>query len=274
MATYVIGDVHGCYDSLQQLIQKIEFNPEHDHLWFVGDLVNRGSQSLQCLQYLISLGKAATMVLGNHDIHLLAAHAGLKKYQNKLDTLQPILQHPDVEVMMDWLRHCPLVFKHPKEKIVMVHAGVPPNWSIKKALKQASKVEKLLQHKGWKHTLKNHFFGNTPNTWSFCQNKLEKRRYAINCFTRMRYCEQNGTLDFKNKKNPEQQNRPSKLEPWFSWPDRKNTDYQIFFGHWSTLGVIDAYHVHSTDTGCLWGGKLTAYCIETHKRITVTCSIP
>lgn len=272
MARYIIGDVHGCYKPLKALLKKIEFDIKKDELWFVGDILNRGPDSLKTLQFIMRLGSAAKMVLGNHELHLLAAYAGLKKFQNKTDTLLPIIEHKKVDKMIDWLRHQPLIIRDKKQKIAMVHAGIPPQWTIKKAMKKSRKVEKILQSKNWKKRIVNDFFGNQPDYWSSKLSAKEKIRYTVNALARMRYCDKKGTLDFDLKMHPDQTPKKANLKPWFMWEERKATNYQIYFGHWSTLGVIDAYNIHTTDLGCLWGGNLTAYCIDTQQRITYNCT--
>ncbi len=272
MATYIIGDVHGCYDSLQKLLKKIDFQPNQDCLWFVGDVINRGPDSLKTLQFIMSLGDSAKMTLGNHEFHLLAAYAGLEKFKNKTDTLTPILEHKKVKKIINWLRRRPLIIRDKNLKIAMVHAGVPPQWNIKKAMKKANKVESVLTSKGWKKNIVKHFFGNSPNYWSKKLSRWEKIRYTVNCFARMRYCDANGTLDFDLKMHPDKTPKKSIYKPWFTWKNRKAGNYELFFGHWSTLGVIDAYNIHTTDTGCFWGNKLTAYCVENKQRITVNCN--
>ncbi len=276
MSTYVIGDLQGCYDELQALLTHIHYQTKTDMLWFVGDLVNRGPKSLECLRFVKQLeqqGRAKT-VLGNHDFHLLAAYAGFKKFVSKSDTLQEILQADDVAELIDWLRHQPLMIKHPVFNTVMVHAGLPPQWSISTALCHAKEVETLLQREDWKNTLCHHLFGNAPNEWQDTLTGWDRARYITNAFTRLRYCDANGTLEFKRKSAPENNNQcpNSAYQPWFVFPNRKNKDHKIVFGHWSTLGEIDAYQVHSTDTGCLWGGKMTAYHLEQSHRFSIQCS--
>ncbi len=276
MTTYVIGDLQGCYDELQMLLKQVNYQPQEDFLWFAGDIVNRGPKSLACLRFVKHLEQQgqAKMVLGNHDLHLLAAYAGFDKYLSKSDTLQEILQSSDADELIHWLREQPLMLKHPLYQAVMVHAGIPPQWSIEDALHHAKEVEALLKDQDWKHTLIHHLFGNQPNTWQETLSGWDRARYILNAFTRMRYCDANGTLEFSLKSAPESEQKRQKAfpyEPWFIFPNRKNKTYEIFFGHWSTLGEIDAYQVHSTDTGCLWGGKLTAYAIETRQRISVPC---
>jgi len=270
MARYIIGDVHGCYKPLKKLLKKIEFDRKKDELWFVGDILNRGPDSLKTLQFIMALEDSAKMVLGNHEFHLLAAYAGLTKFQNKTDTLRPILEHNQADKMIDWLRHQPLIIRDKKLKIAMVHAGIPPQWSIKKAMKKARNIENILQSKNWQQYIVNDFFGNKPNAWSSKLSKKEKNRYTVNAFARMRYCDKKGKLDFDLKMHPDQSPKHSSFKPWFKWR-RKAMNYQIYFGHWSTLGVIDAYNIHTTDLGCLWGGKLMAYCIDTQQRITYNC---
>lgn len=274
MTTYVIGDLQGCYDELQQLLTEINYHPDNDHLWFVGDIVNRGPKSLECLQFVkkLSLKGKADIVLGNHDIHLLAAYCGLQKFVSKSDTLQAILEHPDVDELMDWLRQQPLMVTHPLFNSVMVHAGIPPQWSINEAQTYALELQKRLKKDDWQDYIVNHLFGSEPNKWKNSLTGHKRLRYIVNAFARMRYCDSNGKLDFDLKSVPSSsKDNESEYQPWFVFSNRRNKDYEIFFGHWSTLGAIDAYHVHSTDTGCLWGGKLTAYAMESKQRFTLDC---
>lgn len=271
MATYVIGDLQGCYDELQALLHQSPYQPEKDFLWFVGDIVNRGPQSLECLRFVKSLEEQgqAQMVLGNHDIHLLAAYSGLKRFQSTSDTLQPIFDAEDAEALIDWLRRQPLMVSHELYEAVMVHAGIPPQWSISDAQNYAKEVETVLQKADWQTALTEHLFGSEPDAWSPDLQGWERLRYIVNAFARMRYCDAQGKLEFKLKSSPDKNNGP--YEPWFVFSNRKNKTHEIYFGHWSTLGELDAYQVHSTDTGCLWGGKLTAYCIETQQRHILEC---
>lgn len=274
MTTYVIGDLQGCYDQLQQLLTEIDYNAENDHLWFVGDIVNRGPKSLECLQFVKKLcqqGKA-DIVLGNHDFHLLAAYCGLEKFVSKSDTLQPILEHPQVDELMDWLRKQPLMVTHPVYNAVMVHAGIPPQWSISEAQNYAKELQEQLQQSDWQTYITNHLFGSEPNKWKDSLTGYKRLRYIVNAFARMRYCDSDGKLEFELKSMPVvDKNNDSEFQPWFVFPNRRNKDYEIFFGHWSTLGAIDAYHIHATDTGCLWGGKMTAFAMETKQRFTIDC---
>ncbi len=272
MATYIIGDLQGCFDELQRLLEKIDFQAETDQLWFAGDLINRGPKSLECLTFVKDLGDSARAVLGNHDFHLLAAYAGLEKYRTKSDTLKPILQHPKAEELVDWLRHQPLLVEHELYSAVMVHAGIPPQWTISEAKNYAKEVEAIIQHHDWQTAIREHLFGSDPKKWNDSLDGWPRIRYILNSLVRMRYCDENGKLEFKEKMAPGQATVNPKYQPWFTFPNRKNKDHQIFFGHWSTLGAMDAYQVHATDTGCLWGGQLTAYCLETQQRITVDCT--
>lgn len=271
MTTYVIGDLQGCYDELQELLQEIDYNSEQDHLWFVGDIVNRGPKSLECLRFVKQLSEQgkAEIVLGNHDFHLLAAYSGLDKFVSKSDTLTPILQADDVDELIDWLRKQPLMVSHPVYHAVMVHAGIPPQWSISEAKQYAQEVQKQMLQPNWQEYLINHLFGSEPDSWDNSLTGYDRLRYIVNAFARMRYCSAEGQLEFKMKSAPK--DNQSKFQPWFVFNNRRNKDYEIFFGHWSTLGAIDAYQVHATDTGCLWGGQMTAYAIESKQRFTLDC---
>ena len=272
MATYIIGDLQGCFSPLQKLLKKIHYQPDQDQLWFAGDIINRGPQSLECLRFVKKTveNHQGKMVLGNHDFHLLATYAGLNRFNSKSDTLTPILESPDCDSLINWLRQQPLLVTHQWRPLIMVHAGIPPQWTIADAQKYAKEAENQLQSQHWQHFLKNHLWGSEPRQWSEQLTGYDRIRYIINALVRMRYCDPQGKLDFQRKSRPDNtQNSP--YQPWFTHPNRKNKNYEIFFGHWSTLGAIDAYHIHATDTGCLWGGQLTAYHLEKHKRITVPC---
>lgn len=276
MATYIIGDLQGCYDELQQLLVHIDYDRHQDMLWFAGDIVNRGPKSLECLQFVhdLSLEGKAQMVLGNHDFQLLAAYCGLHDYASKTDTLHDILSHPEVDNLINWLRHQPLMVKHPVHSAFLVHAGIPPQWTLSQALELAKEFEQTLQADHWQDFIRNHLFGSKPKQWHDGLQDWDRLRYIANAFTRMRYCNAEGKLDFKHKHSPKQPSQSrSEFLPWFAHKNRKNRTGEIFFGHWSTLGAMDAYQVHSTDTGCLWGGYLTAYCLETNKRHTLSCNI-
>ncbi len=270
MATYVIGDLQGCFDPLQRLLDKLAYDPTKDQLWFVGDIVNRGPQSLECLRFVKQLGEQGKMVLGNHDVHLLACYAGLDHFRSKSDTLDPILQADDCDELMDWLRRQPLIVPHPTQRALMVHAGIPPQWTGEQALRYAHEVEQVLRSHQWREFITQHLFGSKTRHWHDQLQGWERLRYIVNALVRMRYCDGLGTLDFELKGSPKQHQHLI-YHPWYSHPNRRNRDYDIYFGHWSTLGALDHHQIHALDTGCLWGGELTAYCLETQQRHTLRC---
>jgi len=266
MAIYAIGDIQGCFDDLLRLLDVISFNEHSDQLWFAGDLVNRGPKSLETLRFVKSLGSAAVTVLGNHDMHLLAASCA-EKSCNKKDSLIQVLEAPDSNELIDWLRHRPLF--HSNDDFCLVHAGLPPQWDFKTAQKMAQIVEETLQGPDYRAFLKQ-MYGNKPNLWSANLKGIGKRRFIINCFTRMRFCDAQGRLDFSN--NGPLGSQPKNLFPWFEVPNRKSTDMRVIFGHWSTLGYYEGSNCYAIDTGCLWGGQLTAIKLgETVQRISIDC---
>ncbi len=252
MSIFAIGDVQGCYDELLRLLDVIQFDEKKDQLWFAGDLVNRGPKSLETLRFIKSLKKAAVAVLGNHDLHLLASSLKQRK-PHKKDSLSQILEAPDRDELLEWLRHRPLF--HHDQKFCLLHAGLPPQWDFSQTKKMASIAEDILQGKHYKTFFKV-MYGDQPERWSDNLNKIEKVRFIINCFTRMRFCDSKGTLDFIHKGPPGSQ--PDHLMPWFTVPGRKNAAMKIIFGHWSTLGLYQGHNCYGIDTGCLWGGQLTA----------------
>lgn len=254
MAIYAIGDVQGCYDHLQKLLDIIQFDSNKDKLWFAGDLVNRGPQSLQTLRFVKSLGKSAITVLGNHDLTLLAMAEGYGRSKNH--TLDDILTAPDRDELLDWLRCRPLCHHNAKRGYTMVHAGIPKQWDIATALARGKEVEKVLQSDKYHHFLAN-MFGNTPTLWHNDLTGWDRLRYITNAFTRMRYCTHNGALEFHSKGAPGTQE--DGYMPWFELENRQAEKDKIIFGHWSTLaGLTSREQVYALDTGCLWGGKLTA----------------
>ena len=267
MSIYAIGDIQGCYDDLLRLLDFIKFDEQTDQLWFAGDLVNRGPKSLETLRLVKSLGHAATTVLGNHDLHLIAS-AFDQRSPRKKDTLSPVLQAPDRDELLHWLRHRPLF--HYNDDYCLLHAGLPPQWGFSKTKKMALKAEKVIQ--GSKHLDFFHvMYGNSPSKWSSQLKGMDKIRFIVNCFTRMRYCEANGRLDFKHNGAPGSQ--PPHLLPWFKVPDRKSAHMKIIFGHWSTLGYYHRHNCYAIDTGCLWGGQLTAIKLgEKVQRISLDCA--
>ncbi|MGH1537619.1 MAG: symmetrical bis(5'-nucleosyl)-tetraphosphatase [Gammaproteobacteria bacterium] len=258
MSVYVIGDVQGCFDELQELVKYISFNPKKDQLWFVGDLVNRGPKSLETLRWVKSLGNAAVTVLGNHDLHLLAAHAGIKEIRTT-SSLCPVLQANDADALIEWLRKQPLLCYNKQLKFAMVHAGLAPQWSIKDAAKYSKEVETVLQSKKYKDFLYN-MYGDNPNHWDARLKGWNRLRTITNFMTRVRYCNNQGVMSFAEKGPPGTQS--TSMKPWYEIAWRKSQDTTVAFGHWSTLGHLHDYNIIATDTGCLWGGMLTAVKIE------------
>ena len=256
MAIYAIGDVQGCYDQLRRLLDKIEFNEHDDKLWFVGDLVNRGSKSLETLRFIKGLGDAAVVVLGNHDLHLMAA-ACEPIAENFRKALTQVLLAPDCGELIHWLRHRPLFYCD--DTFALVHAGVPPQWSLKQASSLAREVETVLQGNHFPILMKA-MYGDKPDLWSSDLGGMERLRFIINAFTRMRYCDGEGRLDLDYNCPPGAQ--PKHLMPWFNVPGRKSINRRIVFGHWSSLGYYEGKNCYGIDTGCLWGGQMTAFKIR------------
>ena len=266
MSIYAIGDIQGCFDDLLRLLDEISFDQSTDQLWFAGDLVNRGPKSLETLRFVKSLGSAAVTVLGNHDMHLLAASC-IERTSNKKDALNQVLESSDCCELIDWLRHQPLF--HYNNNFCLVHAGLPPQWDFKKTKKMALIAEQALRRPDYQNFLKQ-MYGNKPNLWSSSLKGTAQLRFIVNCFTRMRYCDEEGRLDFANSGPVGSQ--PSNLLPWFDVPNRKNADMRIIFGHWSTLGYYEGTNCYAIDTGCLWGGQLTALKLDNPvQRISIDC---
>jgi len=255
MSIYAIGDVQGCLDHLQRLLEKIKFDPKKDKLWFSGDLVNRGPKSLETLQFIKDLGDSALTVLGNHDLHLLAMSAGNMRYLKKDDSLKQVLNAPDCDELTSWLKQQKLIHTDKNLKLSLVHAGIHPSWSIKKANKMARQVEAVLQSKQADNFLRN-MYGNRPKTWNKAKKEYDKLRFIVNCFTRMRYVYRNGRLDFQY--NSDVGSQPGRLIPWFLHPKSKLKKNKLIFGHWARLSIRQTDNVYAVDTGCLWGGRLSA----------------
>lgn len=248
---YAVGDIQGCAPSLKTLIKKL---PAKSKMIFLGDLVNRGPDSLGTLRQLKRLqeDKRIECLLGNHDLHLLAVDAGIRKTKG-LDTVQAILDAPDRAELMDWLRHRPMALSN--GKVLAVHAGVLPQWDLEQTIEYAQEVEKVLRKKNYREFLAN-MYGNTPNKWSNSLKGYERLRVITNTLTRIRFCTPTGAMEFESKEGFEK--GPKGYIPWFKTPKRKTQDTLIFFGHWSTLGLLREKNVIGLDTGCVWGGKLTA----------------
>lgn len=267
MATYAIGDVQGCLSALERLLVSVRFDPSYDHLWFVGDLVNRGPDSLGVLRLVRALGDRAITVLGNHDLHLLAIAAGGTR-QKPRDTLQPILTAPDRDELLDWLCQRPILHLDRQRKMAMVHAGLLPEWDLDEALMLAQEVEERLRGPEG-HLLLQHMYGNDPNRWSSDLRGYERLRVVLNGFTRLRYCHRDGRLDLHQKGSPGTQGPD--LLPWYAVPGRRSGDTTVIFGHWSTLGTGRFDNVLALDGGCVWGGTLTAVRLEDQAFFRVAC---
>ncbi|MDO3383557.1 symmetrical bis(5'-nucleosyl)-tetraphosphatase [Gilvimarinus algae] len=269
MSTYAIGDIQGCLRPLQDLLDQIAFDPSSDRLWIAGDIVNRGPSSLATLRYLYSLGDAVTAVLGNHDLHFIAVAYGHKK-KSSFDTLDQLLRANDCEELIDWLRHCKLLHTDRALGYTMVHAGIPPIWNLTQATAHAREVEAVLQSDYVNDFLAN-MYGNQPAKW---KNRLignERLRVITNYFTRMRFCTLDGELEFENKTATGKRHASGFL-PWFAHPSHLCRKERIVFGHWAALeGKADAANVTALDTGCVWGGCLTALRLEDGKRFRTRC---
>lgn len=252
MAVYAIGDVQGCFPELQRLLERIGFDPSEDRLWFTGDLVNRGPESLKTLRYIKSLGRSAVAVLGNHDLHLLAVAYGASKTRHR-DTFGDVLGAPDRDELLEWLRRLPLC--HREDRYLLIHAGLPPQWTVTRSCEYAREVEAVLAGESCREFM-HEMYGDRPDRWSEDLQGWDRLRFIVNCFTRLRYCDAHGTLDFRQKGPPGTQ--PRGLMPWFEVPGRRSAGAEILFGHWSTLGFRIVRGCYALDTGCLWGGELSA----------------
>ncbi|MCA1924767.1 MAG: symmetrical bis(5'-nucleosyl)-tetraphosphatase [Thiobacillus sp.] len=265
MSTYAIGDIQGCRDSLLRLLDAFAFDAVADRLWFVGDLVNRGPDSLGVLRLIRDLGDAAICVLGNHDLHLLALAEGVGR-AHKGDTLDAVLAAPDRDALLRWLRHRRLAWG--ERGFLLVHAGVLPGWSAEAALAHAAEVEAVLQGAAYREFLE-HMYGNAPTAWDDALTGMDRLRVIVNAFTRLRYCSAAGDMEFRHKGAPGSQ--PAPWLPWFDVPGRASTDTTCVFGHWSTLGLINRPDLIALDTGCLWGDRLTAVRLEDRRVFAVAC---
>lgn len=259
MAIYAIGDVQGCYSELNRLLEKIAFDPADDQLWFCGDLVNRGPESLQTLQFVKSLGDRAISVLGNHDLHLLALHHGVYKVRDT-SSLQQVLDSSERDELMDWLQRLPILHFDEMHNALLVHAGVHPDWGLSKALKLASEVETALRGKQAKKFLSK-MYGNKPTVWSDDLTGSLRLRVITNIFTRMRYFNAARELDFDAAGSP-RKTMSSGLTPWFQMESVLREDKRVFFGHWSTLPVGCYGRCFALDGGCVWGGHMVALRID------------
>lgn len=251
MTTYAVGDIQGCLDPLLRLLDALSFSPGKDQLWAAGDIVNRGPKSLETLRFLKSLGSSFQMVLGNHDLHLLATAKGHRAATGK-DTLKDIVDAPDAEELLVWLQHQPLLIHD--QGYVMTHAGLPPQWSLETAKKRASEVEQVLRG-DQAEIFFAHMYGNTPACWHDDLSPVEQWRTITNYFTRMRFCDALGKLEFDCKLGPE--HSPEGYRPWYAHPGRQTAGENIIFGHWASLDGRDCgRHLYPLDTGCVWGKRL------------------
>ena len=269
MATYAVGDLQGCLDALQCLLKKVAFDPIHDRLWLVGDLVNRGPQSLQTLRFLYGMRESLVCVLGNHDLHLLAAGRNIERLK-KGDTLREIIDAPDCADLLDWLRQQKLMHYDEQRNMALVHAGIPPQWSLRKALKCAAEVETALRDDNLLPPFLDGMYGNEPAKWDSELKGVTRLRVITNYFTRMRFCTAEGKLDLKSKEGLD--SAPPGYKPWFQHKERKTKGLKIIFGHWAALeGKVLEPGISALDTGCVWGGALTLMNVDTGERLSCKC---
>ncbi len=268
MAVWAIGDVQGCYQPLERLLEQIRFEPSRDTLWFTGDLVNRGPDSLRVLRFVRALGDRAITVLGNHDLHLLAIDAG--QPARRRDTFDEVLRAPDRHDLIGWLRQQPLLHHDDGLGYTMVHAGLLPEWALDDARRLAAEAEAVLKDARLNDFVA-HMYGNLPDRWSEKLQGHDRVRVIINAFTRIRFCDLDGGMDLHQKGAPGSQ--PPDLLPWFAVPTRRNQDLRIVFGHWSTLGRYHGQGVIGLDSGCVWGDALTAVRLDVRepKFVSVPC---
>ena len=266
MAIYAVGDIQGCYHELEQMLELIQFDNEKDRLWLVGDLVNRGADSLAVLRLVKSMGDAAITVLGNHDLHLLAVAAGVAELHHS-DTLDEILAAPDRDELLAWLRRQRML--HVQDNFVLLHAGLLPGWTVQQAQSVAHEVEQALRGADYIPFLEK-MYGNTPHHWDDALTGYNRLRVITNALTRMRICTVQGEMQFKFK--GEAGDVPEGYLPWFDVPQRASAEATVVFGHWSALGLLVKHNVIALDTGCLWGGDLTAIRLEDRKLFQVQCT--
>lgn len=264
MALYAIGDIQGCDAELGALLKALKFSADRDRLWFVGDLVNRGPESLDTLRRIRALGDAAIVTLGNHDLHLLAVACGLARTRND-DTLAGVLAAPDRDALLEWLIQRPLLHDDPDLNLCIIHAGLAPQWDMDTARSCAREFERALRENP--RGLFEHMYGDEPDVWDGSLSGMARLRFIVNCFTRLRYVDARGRLALKAKGAPKKGQIKS-LIPWFEAPGARWQTRRVVFGHWSTLGYFSNSSVIALDTGCVWGGSLTAL------RLDVVDAIP
>jgi len=252
VSTYIVGDIQGCFDELQLLLEQANFNPQQDTLWLAGDLVARGPKSLETLRFIKSLGQSAKVILGNHDLHLLAVSLGIHKVKNK-DKTAPIFEVEDKDELLNWLRCQPLLAEH--DEFVMCHAGISPQWDLAQARSCAREVEAILQSDKWPWLIEN-MYQNQPDLWDDKLQGIERYRYIINAYTRMRFCLPDGQLNMDCKLPPNEVS-DTQFTPWFLLKQRIPFSKTVLFGHWAALEGYEGSDVIGLDTGCVWGGRLT-----------------
>lgn len=268
MSTYAIGDIQGCLEPLQCLLKKIAFDPAKDKLWLAGDLINRGPDTLATLRFLYSIRTSLVIVLGNHDLHFLAVAYGLRK-KSQYDTLDELLQAPDCAELIQWLRQQKLLHHDPALGFTLVHAGIPPQWELAQAQACAREVEAVLQSDAIAEYLAT-MYGNKPSCWEDGLQGQERLRLITNYFTRMRFCNAHGELELATKESADA--APVGYAPWFSFAERKTKHEKILFGHWAALeGHTNIPNIYALDTGCVWGGALTAMRLEDSQKFSCNC---
>lgn len=268
MTTYAIGDIHGCFNEFMELLDHIQFNPSKDTLWLTGDLVNKGTHSLETLRFVKSLGEGCVMVLGNNELGMLAIARGAKPYHPEQHSFQDVLQASDREELLIWLENRPLLHYDSKLEFALVHAGLHPAWDLGLALELAQEVERVLRSPA-KLDFYAHLYGNTPSCWDPSLQGFDRLRFIINCMTRMRFCSLEGKLDLHTKSSD---HASSTFYPWFAVPTRRSKEINIIFGHWASLqGNCSEPQVFALDTGCVWGHSLTAMRLRDQKRFSVSC---
>lgn len=263
MAVYCIGDIHGCYDEFRHLLEEMAFNPACDELLLTGDIIGRGPKPLDTVRFIRDLGDRATFVLGNHDMNFLAIAYGFKEPKRK-DLLQDLLSSPDLEDIAEWFSRAPLVFRHPRVPVCLVHAGIIPEWSIEDALAMSREAEETLRQPVTRSRFLQRMFADTPDRWDPELAGTDRIRFFVNVFTRIRLCRPDGSLDFKNKNSPEEAAQEG-LRPWFELRKPASADaVSLVFGHWAALaGKCYIPGIKALDTGCVWGGRLTGWRCDT-----------
>ncbi len=271
MAVYAIGDLHGCLEPLQRLLDRIAFDPANDRLWLTGDLVNRGPTSLATLRFVRSLGALAVTVLGNHDLHLLATGYADNRPRKKRDTLQQVLEADDRDELLDWLRRRPMLHHDAELDFTMVHAGLPPLWALADARAAAAELEAVLSGDQVVDFLQ-HMYGDEPARWDPALEGIDRLRYIVNALTRMRFLRPDGSLELASKGTLKRAG--AELVPWYRFPGRRSAGLRLVFGHWSLLGEIAHDGAFSVDTGCVYGGRLTALRLDDGVRTSIDCGPP